>query len=1105
MTVATLATAGPRYTPYELAELLRLPTRPTAEQQDIIAAPVAPILVVAGAGSGKTETMAARVVWLVANAYVRPEQILGLTFTRKAAGELGSRIRQRLGQLARRLGPTDAAASMTATMAGGEPTVATYHSYAARIVTEHGVRAGFEPTTRLLTEASCWQLADAVTRAYAGDMSAVENAPATVIDAVLHLAAELSEHLRTPDDLAAWTGRFTADINAPAGKMYADVTRMRSVQQARLAILPLVRQYTARKRDAEAMDFGDQLFRAATVAVQHAEVGAIERDRFRVVLLDEYQDTSHAQVTLLRYLFGGGHPVTAVGDPCQSIYGWRGASAGTLDRFPDEFLDRRGRPAEQLTLSTSWRNRPEILTVANHLSQPLRAAGHRVAELVASPTAPDPYGASTVRCALLETYEDEAAWIADQIAAAWRHRAGLAPDADLASIAVADRPPSAVLVRTRKQIVPIEKALRAVGLPVEVVGLGGLLDTPEVRDVVSTLHVLGDPLAGAALLRLLTGARWRIGPRDLVALYRRARDLQARRRATGDRADADQQPLLPGRLDEAALIDALDDLGDNDTDRFSPEGYARMSAFASELRGLRQRLDQPLPDLVADIEREMGLDVEVAVRAGDTGLARAHLDAFAETAARFATETQGATLSAFLAFLEAAESEERGLDSGETDLVEGAVQVLTAHAAKGLEWDIVSVAGLTKGILPGKTNRSDHYLGGLGVLPFPLRGDQVGLPVFPYASAADQKDVRDALDAFTADWAAHGEREERRLAYVAVTRPKQLLLCSGFWWSEGNVNAQGPSVFLTEIRSACDAGAGVVEQWAPPPADGAANPTNAEVIRVAWPLDPLGGRRDAIAAAAVQVRTSPADWSVENIEHPVVRAEAERWSYEVNLLLAERARNQRAPGAAMEVALPGQLSVSQLVELSDDPGALAARLRRPMPVRPDPQSRRGTAFHRWLEQRFGSQQLLDLDELPGAGDEGAADDAALAELQAAFLRGAWADRVPIAVEVGFATTVAGVVIRGRMDAVFAGEEGKFDVIDWKTGRRPSGRHASAVAVQLAAYRLAWAELASVPVDDVRAGFYYVRDEETVRPADLLDADGLERLIVAVPSTVDDRS
>ena len=259
MPSATLATAGPRYTPYELAELLRLPTRPTAEQQDIIAAPVAPILVVAGAGSGKTETMAARVVWLVANAYVRPEQILGLTFTRKAAGELGSRIRQRLGQLARRLGPTEPPPARPprwpAASRPSRPTTRTRPGSSPNT----GCGPGSSRPTRLLTEASCWQLADAVTRAYAGDMSAVENAPATVIDAVLHLAAELSEHLRTPDDLAAWTGRFTADINAPAGKMYADVARMRSVQQARLAMLPLVRQYTA----PQARRRGDGLRRSA--------------------------------------------------------------------------------------------------------------------------------------------------------------------------------------------------------------------------------------------------------------------------------------------------------------------------------------------------------------------------------------------------------------------------------------------------------------------------------------------------------------------------------------------------------------------------------------------------------------------------------------------------------------------------------------------------------------------------------------------------------------------------------------------------------------------------------------------------------------------------
>src|SRR5436309_309860 len=142
------ATAGPRYTPAELSVLLGLRYPPTAEQAAIISAPMSPVLVVAGAGSGETETMAARVVWLVANGYVRPDQILGLTFTRKAAGELAHRVRARLGQLVRKLGRDEWLA--------GEPTVATYHSYAARIVTEHGLRAGFEPTTRLLTEACCW-------------------------------------------------------------------------------------------------------------------------------------------------------------------------------------------------------------------------------------------------------------------------------------------------------------------------------------------------------------------------------------------------------------------------------------------------------------------------------------------------------------------------------------------------------------------------------------------------------------------------------------------------------------------------------------------------------------------------------------------------------------------------------------------------------------------------------------------------------------------------------------------------------------------------------------------------------------------------------------
>src|SRR5690606_29781681 len=282
------------------------------------------------------------------------------------------RIRTRLGQLRRRLGgqaPGEEPSSLA-----GEPTVATYHSYAAHIVAEHGVRAGFEPTARLLTEAARWQLADALVRGYDGDMAGVTFAPATVTDAVLALAAELAEHLCTPADVARFTGRFIAALTAPPGRVYAGVREVLDRAQQRLKLLPLVREFERRKREEEALDYGDQLARAALVARDHPEVGRIERERYRVVLLDEYQDTSHAQVVLLRALFGDGHPVTAVGDPCQSIYGWRGASVGTLDRFPAQFPTAAGDPAPVRELTTSWRNRPEILAVANRLAGPLRAA-----------------------------------------------------------------------------------------------------------------------------------------------------------------------------------------------------------------------------------------------------------------------------------------------------------------------------------------------------------------------------------------------------------------------------------------------------------------------------------------------------------------------------------------------------------------------------------------------------------------------------------------------------------------------------------------------------------------------------------------------------------
>ncbi|MFP5334459.1 MAG: ATP-dependent helicase [Actinomycetes bacterium] len=1095
----------------EIAATLGRP-EPTAEQAAVIEAPLEPLLVVAGAGSGKTETMSARVVWLVANGLVRPDEVLGLTFTRKAAGELADRVRSRLRGLRRAGLGVDADPGAVA-----EPTVSTYHSYAAAIVADHGLRLGVEPRARLLGEAAAWQLATEVVESWdgpGGDAPEMTNAPGTVVDAVLALAAECSEHLVDPDAvddlLADLVERcLTLPRTEPgtaAGAPLAATRDVLAALQRRRLVVPLLRRYLARKAELEVLDFGDQVRLAARIAAEVPPVGAGERSRFAVVLLDEYQDTSHAQLVLLRALFGGGHPVTAVGDPHQSIYGWRGASAGNLQAFPRHFPRADGEAAAVAYLSTSWRNDAAVLAASNAVAAPLRRSSLvPVPPLETRPRA----GRGQVLARYHADVEEEAAAVADDLARLWS-------EDDRAVAGGGQRRSMAVLCRKRSQFEVVEAALRARGLPVEVVGLGGLLSRPEVVDLVATLQVVHDPGRGDALLRLLAGPRWRLGPRDLEALAEWARVLVARHRSawSGEAAAAPGEPVSPDAVDERSIVDALDALPPatwvgRHGRGFSAEGHARLRRLAALLARLRSRTSLSLPDLVSETERALLLDVEVAARPGVTpAAARAHLDAFTDVAASFAGAADRPTLGAFLGWLAAADERERGLESGDdepdTALAPGdvepsrsAVQVLTVHAAKGLEWDVVAVPGLSEGTFPARRSvprdpaapdTGSGWLTGLGVLPYELRGDREALPVWQWRSARTQKELDEARARFRLDCGSHEVAEERRLAYVAFTRARSLLLLSGAWWADGSTPRR-PSRFLLELADASAGLPGVVVAGLDGDTVTAGpreeqNPRLAEPRSAVWPADPLGPRRDAVeeAAALVLGAGEPAGDSP--------------WSREVDLLLAERDA-ATGPGT---VALPVHLSASRLVELAADPAVLAAAIRRPMPSEPRPQARRGTAFHAWLERRFNAATLVDLLELPGAGDDDAAPDAELARLQAAFEASEWADRVPVAVEVDLETPVAGLVLRGRVDAVFSRPDGGWEVVDWKTGRPPTGDRRRAVAVQLAVYRLAWARLQGVDVDRVGAAFFYASTGETVRPADTLDEAGLDALVRAVPTT-----
>jgi DNA helicase-2/ATP-dependent DNA helicase PcrA len=1049
---------------------------PTPQQVEVIEAPLHPCLVVAGAGSGKTETMAARVVWLVANGLVRPEEVLGLTFTRKAAIELGERLARRL-RAVRRAGLGTAAQGRDEALA--LPTVSTYHAYAGRLVAEHGLRVGIEPDARLLSQAACWQLASEVVESYRGDMTGLDQAVSTVVESVLAVAGELAEHLvegevarQFLDDLAdRVAGLPGKDHRKPRAVGHRIAARLRDMAK----IYPLVHRYQELKGQRDALDFADQMALAARLARDLPTVGLVERQRHRAVLLDEFQDTSEAQLVLLESLFAGhGMPVTAVGDPNQSIYGWRGASATTLSRFPQVFGDT-GTPAPVLPLSTSWRNAVDLLVVANRAARPLRAAATvQVEQLHPRQGA----GAGRIDAARLQTHEEEAAHVARWIATRWS-----APDGGRTGTS------AAVLCRNRAQFDTVVHALHRHHLSVEVVGLGGLLNAPEVVDLVALLTVAQDPTRGDALIRLLTGPVTRLGPADIDGLWAWAGRL-AQSEDEGEPivlSEALHSPPPPGWVDSRAR-------------GVGEPARARIVALGEVVDRVRSSVGLPLPDLLAQAERWLGLDLEVASDPDVPPVwGRAQLDALGEVATGYAVSSDRPTLGGFVDWLEAARTRERGLELAEVSVSREAVQVLTVHAAKGLEWDVVAVPGLAEGIFPSYTTRSrwedgqwvvaepqdPGWLSGPGALPYPLRGDADGLPTMPWASLTDTDHLAEAVEEHRTAGGRHKVQEERRLAYVAFTRAREEMLLTAPVWSSGTT-PRVTSRFLTELVAdpACPIQVGPWEPMPEADADGrAANPLLAEETVAAWPAAPEASRGTArdLVLAVLDSREGAGRVDDEDSEDGRAR--------EIDLLIRERAEAARAR-ASGSVPAPGHLSTSALVEFAADPAGFWRRLRRPVPSPPAVQARSGTAFHAWVEQHYSAATLLDMDDLPGSDDEGCGVEQD--RLRANFLASSWAGRRPAAMEVAVETVLGGVPVRGRIDAVFADDDGHLTIVDWKTGAPGGTDDQRRRAVQLAAYRLAYARLADVPPVRVDAVFFYASTGETISPP-LLGEEELEAL------------
>jgi DNA helicase-2/ATP-dependent DNA helicase PcrA len=788
----------------------------------------------------------------------------------------------------------------------------------------------------------------------------------------------------------------------------------------------------------------------------------------------------------------------AVGDPDQSIYGWRGASAANLARFANDFAPD-GR-CGVYDLSTSWRNPRIVLDAANTLIAPLDAG------IPKAPLAPSPFaGPGRLDVSWAETIEEEAELVARWFAARLG-RAGAGAGVGGGGTA----PSGALLCRTFANVGVFTDALRARGVPVHVLGVAGLLDQPVIADLVCVLRVLHDPTAGSELVRVLGGARWRIGPADLAALHDLARWL-ADRDLASHRLDDDVRTGLRASIapDESpSIVDALDFLLTAPDEHralggFSETGLGRMRRAGAQLQSLRRRAGLGLVDFVHLVVQELLLDIEVTANASQP-LGGPSLEAFDELLASFADVAEHPTLGAFLGWLTEAEQRDR-LAPRQDEPEPGAVQVLSIHGSKGLEWDLVAIPRMVDEELPSKPRTTKGWLA-FGELPNDFRGDREELPELQWRGVQSQAEFDVAVRAFADENRDRHAEEERRLAYVALTRTRHELLLTGSWWSTQK-SPRRPSPFLREL-----AVARVVDPAALPLAPAAdENPREGATTRQEWPLDPLGARRARVHAVADAGRAAA--------ERPSGAGIGPRLADELRLLLEDRRRRFEGPGAPQ---IPARVPASRFKDYVDDPEAVAEQLRRPMPQRPFRATRIGTLFHAWVEHRStgigdaaaiddGWSAIVDDGEHAGSLLVDAAPER-LRALQATFEASEWGGRRPIAVELELHLPVDEHVFVCKLDAVYevppdgelAARGIRYQVVDWKTGAAPRDAHDLELKqTQLALYRLAYAKWAGVAPEQIDAVFYFVEEDRIIRPDRLYDEAALRRSWASVAGRAGD--
>lgn len=967
---------------------------PSTEQWAAITAPLEPVVIRAGAGSGKTAVMTARIVHLVESGAVRPAGVLGLTFTNKAAGELEERVSEAMGAIGL-IGMHE------------HPTVMTYHAFAQKLVRDHGPRIGVDPEAGLLSNAQKWQiLLGMIDQIDTLDDVELRH-PLSYIPQTLDLADQCATHLATPDDLSAECARL---LEAGIDDRFAG-----EALKKRRDFAKIIKLYLKRKRELRRIDYGDQIRLAVEILERNDDVTSELRERYPVILLDEYQDTDPAQKVMLRKLCPDGAAVTAVGDARQAIYAWRGASMFNLINFHREFVREDGSDALQATLSENYRSGRRIVELANRVIEGVPQEHRPGDELVCVKA----NGEGWIGTAVFADQEAEASYIASEIE---RLHDEDVPWKEMA-----------ILVRSRRYLDAVLATLEERDIPFEMPDLGGLLKVPAVTDVVAWMQVLSDPgpSTNRWAARILLGPRFRIHYRDLapIAKWASARNFELNREA---------QELLgieepdPGEV-AYSLVDALRNV--HEIDAVSDEARVRIAEFIELYEELRTYVPRGLHQLVQAVADRSGVaDALAASPSRSAPAMRENLNGFIGICSEFSPLEGDANLATFLDFLDVAEESEDPIPLAVTTTSDS-VKVLTIHKAKGLEFDVVFVPYVAasqeesrydKGmkmysIFPDV--RLSNPLTSTKQLPPGVRKDSSDLPQFD----GNMRRYRDELK-------ARAEQDERRLFYVAVTRARKRLYCTAAWWYASEENAKGPSVFLDELR-ALDHLVAVLPGDTGPPDEGASNPVVESMRgRLHWPppafddgAAPWIGELEAVRAGRKTIDDLLGSHAAKTAYAEHVRT--------IEALEAERT-SEAQPVTRRALPATSAVKIASGAESEDV-------VLNPLPQRPTPAQRLGIEVHAWIEELHrGLIGLAEEDALEEASLP--SDRETVARLKQRFIDLGYEGRAPYelpggepATEVPFTLKLADdLVVRGRIDAVYPTDEGPLEIVDFKTGAVP---------------------------------------------------------------------